>query len=132
LSKFRAAAALFALAVPLAVGGPVAHATPNAAMKLNAAAKHSPNRTVVALAQFEPGVSRKQARTIVRAHHGKITNDLAAIHGYAVKLPAKQARALKSAKASPTSRSTPRSRRPAWATRRACRRPTRRASAPPG
>src|SRR5439155_10175694 len=64
-------------------------------MKLNSAAAASPNRTVVALAQFKPGLSEKRARAIVRAHHGKITDNLPAIGGFAVKLPAKQARALK-------------------------------------
>ena len=94
----KAAAALIALAVPFALGGPVAQATPNAAMKLNSAAAKSPSRTVVALAQFKPGVSDKRARAIVRAHHGKITNNLPAIGGFAVKLSAKSARELKGAK----------------------------------
>jgi len=98
LSFPKAAAALIALAVPFAVGGPVAQATPNAAMKLNSAAAKSPSRTVVALAQFKPGVSDKRARAIVRAHHGKITNTLPAIGGFAVKLSAKSARELKDAK----------------------------------
>src|SRR5689334_19419975 len=98
-SRWRggAAAALVALAVPLA-GAPAAHAVPTAAAKLNSAAKQSPNRQVVALAQFKAGLSERQARTIVRAHHGKITDRLPAIGGFAVKLSAKQARALKSAK----------------------------------
>src|SRR5689334_19523788 len=98
-SRWRggAAAALVAIAVPF-VAAPAAHAVPNAAAKLNSAAKHSPNRQVVALAQFKPGLSEKQARGIVRAHHGKVTDRLPAIGGFAVKLPAKQARALKTAK----------------------------------
>ena len=93
-----AAAAFVALAVPFALGGSVANATPSAAMKLNSAAKKSPNRTVVALTQFKPGVSEKRARAIVRSHHGRITDNLPAIGGFAVKLPAKQARSLKGAK----------------------------------
>src|SRR4051812_4253472 len=93
-----AALALTAIAVPLAVGVPVAQAAPTAAAKLNAAAKSSPNRQVVALAQFKPGLSQKKARAIVRAHHGKITDRLPAIGGFAVKLSAKQARSLKTAK----------------------------------
>jgi serine protease AprX len=52
----------------------------------------------VALAQFKAGLSEKRARKIVRAHHGKVTDRLPAIGGFAVKLPAKQARALKTAK----------------------------------
>ena len=60
-----------------------------------AAAKQSPNRQVVAIAQFKPGVSERKARAIVRAHHGKVTDRLPAIGGFAVKLPAKQARALR-------------------------------------
>ena len=89
--------ALAAIAVPLAAGGPVAHAAPTAAAKLNELAKTSPNREVVALAQFKPGVSETQAREIVRANNGKVTDRLPAIGGLAVKLSAKHARALKTA-----------------------------------
>jgi serine protease AprX len=98
LSVPKAAAAFVALAVPFALGAAVAHATPNAAMKLSSAAAKSPNRKVVALAQFKPGVSQEQARAIVRAHHGRITDDLPSIGGFAVKLSAGQARSLKDAK----------------------------------
>src|SRR4051812_19138170 len=93
-----AVVALAAIAVPLAVGGPVAQAAPTAAAKLTAAAKKSPNHQVVALAQFKPGLSEKKARAIVHAHHGKVTDRLPSIGGFAVKLSAKQARALKTAK----------------------------------
>jgi len=98
LSAYKTAAALVALAIPFALGGSVAQATPSAAMKLNAAAAHAPHRTVVALAQFKPGVSERRARAIVRAHHGTVTDSLPAIGGFAVKLSAKEARALKGAK----------------------------------
>ena len=93
-----AAAALLAAAIPLAAGVSVAHATPNAAAKLASAARKAPNRRVVAIAQFKPGLSEAKARKIVRAHHGKITDRLPSIHGFAVKLPARQAKALRAEK----------------------------------
>src|SRR3954469_13394718 len=85
-------------AVPLAAGVSVAHATPNAAAKLATAARTAPNRQVVAIAQFKPGLSEAKARKIVRAHHGKITDRLPSIQGFAVKLPARQAKALRAEK----------------------------------
>src|SRR5258708_85670 len=86
--------ALVALAVPLAAGASVAQATPNAAAKLAATAKQSPNHQVVALVQFKPGLSEAKARKIVRAHHGRVTDRLPLISGFAVKLPAREAKAL--------------------------------------
>src|ERR1700754_1661643 len=76
-----AVAALLAAAVPLTVGAAVANATPNAAAKLASVARTAPNRQVVAIAQFKPGLSEAKARKIVCAHHGKITDRLPSIRG---------------------------------------------------
>src|SRR3954452_25335039 len=92
-----ATAALLAIAVPLA-GASVAHATPNAAAKLASTARKAPHRQVVAITQFKPGLSEAKARKIVRAHHGRITDRLPSIQGFAVKLPARQAKSLRAAK----------------------------------
>jgi serine protease AprX len=88
------AAALVALAVPLAAG-PAAQAAPNAQARLASVAKKAPKRKVVAITQFKLGVSERQARKLVRAHKGRVTDRLPSIQGFAVKLPAKQARALR-------------------------------------
>ena len=98
-TRFRggALAALLAIAVPLA-GASVAHATPNAAAKLTSVARKAPNHRVVALVQFKPRVSEAKARKLVRAHHGRITDRLPSIQGFAVKLPARDAKALRSSK----------------------------------
>ena len=93
-----AVAALLAAAVPLAAGASVAHATPNAAAKLASVATKSPNRQVVAIAQFKPGLSEAKARKLVRAHHGKVTDRLPSIQGFALKLPAREAKALRAEK----------------------------------
>src|SRR4051794_1368253 len=99
-SRWRgaAAAAALALAVPLAAGTSAAHAAPNAAAKLASVARKAPNRQVIAIAQFKPGLSEAKARKIVRAHHGRITDRLPSIQGFAVKLPARQAKSLRAAK----------------------------------
>lgn len=91
-----AVAALLAVVVPLTAATATASAAPSAAARLAAAAKKSPNRTVTAIVQFK--VSEAKAKKIVKAHKGKITNKLPAVQGFAVKLPAKQAKALKAAK----------------------------------
>src|SRR4051794_34877477 len=99
-SRWRgaAAAAALALAVPLAAGTSAAHAAPNAAAKLASVARKAPNRQVVAIAQFKPGLSEAKARKLVRAHHGKVTDRLPSIHGFALKLPAREAKALRAEK----------------------------------
>ena len=61
-------------------------------------AKQSPNRKVVAIAQFKAGVSERKARALVRSHHGRVTDRLPAINGFAIKLPAREARALRRSK----------------------------------
>src|SRR3954447_20666846 len=99
-SRWRggAVAALLALAVPLAAGGSVAQATPNAAAKLTSVAAKAPNRQVVALVQFKPGFSQAKARKLVRAHHGRVTDRLPMISGFAVRLPARQAKSPRAEK----------------------------------
>ena len=57
-------------------------------------AKKHPHRKVVAIAQFELGVSERKARAVVRRHRGRVIERLPAINGFAVKLPARRARAL--------------------------------------
>src|SRR4051794_9878713 len=93
-----AAAAALAVAVPLAAGTSAAHAAPTAAAKLASVARKAPHRRVVAIAQFKPGLSEAQARKIVRAHHGRVTDRLPSIHGLAVKVPARQAKRLRAEK----------------------------------
>jgi serine protease AprX len=91
-------AALFACALPLAASGSVAEAAPSAGARLASVAKQHPRRKVVAIAQFKPGVSERRARRLVRSHHGRVTDRLPAINGFAIKLPARQARALRRSK----------------------------------
>src|SRR3954470_24155580 len=93
-----AVAALLAAVVPLTAGASVANATPNAAAKLASVASKAPNRQVVAIAQFKPGFPEAKARKLVRAHHGKITDRLPSIQGFALKLPAREAKALRAEK----------------------------------
>ncbi|MEO8687467.1 MAG: ice-binding family protein [Solirubrobacteraceae bacterium] len=57
-------------------------------------AKQHPRRKVVAIAQFDPGVSERRARALVRSHGGRVTERLPAINGFAVRLPARRARTL--------------------------------------
>jgi serine protease AprX len=92
-----AVAALLAVAVPLA-GASVAQATPNAAAKLASMAKKAPKRQVIALVQFKPGLKESKARKIVRRHHGRVTDRLPSIQGFAVKIPARQAKSLRAEK----------------------------------
>jgi serine protease AprX len=94
----RTVAVLLAAAVPLAAGVSVSQAAPSAQARLASVAKHSPNRKVVAIAQFKPGLSERKARALVRAHHGRVTDRLPAINGFAIKLPAREARALRRSK----------------------------------
>jgi serine protease AprX len=91
----RALAVLIVAAAPLAAGGSVAHAAPSAWARLATVAKQSPNRKVVAIVQFTHNLSERQARALVRSHHGRVTDRLPAVNGFAVKLPARSARALR-------------------------------------
>jgi serine protease AprX len=90
----RLSVALAAAIAPLALGTAAAQAVPGAKAQLASVARSAPSRKVVAIAQFKPGFSFKQARKLVRAHHGRVTADLSLIHGLAVKLPAREAKAL--------------------------------------
>ena len=91
----RTIAVLFVAGLPLAASGSVAQATPTAPARLASVAKHFPNRQVVAIAQFKASVSERKARALVRSHHGRVTDRLPSINGFALKLPARQARALR-------------------------------------
>jgi serine protease AprX len=96
-ARRSAVVALLAVAMPL-TAATSASAAPSAAAKLASAAKKSPNKSVTAIVQFKSSVSEAKAKKIVKAHKGKITDRLPAVQGFAVKLPAKQARALKKTK----------------------------------
>jgi serine protease AprX len=91
----RTVAVLLAAAVPLAASGSVAQAAPTAQARLASVARKAPNRTVVAIVQFKRGVSERTARALVRSHHGRVTDRLPSINGFAIKLPAREARALR-------------------------------------
>jgi serine protease AprX len=94
----RTVAVLLAAAVPLAASASAAQAAPSAQARLASVAKKSPNRNVVAIVQFKRGVSERRARTLVRSHHGHVTNRLPSVNGLAIKLPARDARALRRSK----------------------------------
>ncbi len=89
-----AVAALIAGVLPL-TATQAAQAAPSAQARLASAAKKTPNRSVTAIVQFKAKVNERQARAIVRAHHGRVTDRLPAVKGFAVKLPARQASALR-------------------------------------
>ncbi len=92
----RIVTVLLVAVVPLASGGPVAQAAaPSAQKRLITVAKKHPRRKVVAIAQFKPSMSERKARTLVRRHHGRVTDRLPAINGLAIRLPARQARVLR-------------------------------------
>jgi serine protease AprX len=90
----RTLAILLAAAVPLTASWSVAQAAPTARARLASLATKSPNRKVVAIVQFKSGLSERRTRAIVRSHHGRVTSRLPAIDGFAIKLPARDARAL--------------------------------------
>ncbi len=94
----RCIAVVLVAAFPIAAGAPAAHAAPSAQARLLSVAKQSPNRKVVAIAQFRATVSERTARALVRSHHGRVTDRLPSIHGFAVRLPAREARALRRSK----------------------------------
>jgi serine protease AprX len=88
-------AVLLAAAIPFAASAPVAQAAQSAHARLTTVAKKHPRRRVVAIAQFDPGVSLRQARKAVRSHHGRVISRLAGINGFAIKIPARQASSLR-------------------------------------
>ena len=91
----RTVAVLLAAAVPLAASGSVAQAAPTAQARLASVARKTPNRKVTAIVQFKRGVSERKARALVRSHHGRVTDRLPSINGFAIRLPARDARALR-------------------------------------
>ena len=91
----RLIAALAVVAAPLALSPAAANAAPSAKAELASVAAHAPARQVVAIAQFKPGFSERKARALVRRYHGRVTAEVQLIHGFAVKLPAKQAKLLR-------------------------------------
>jgi serine protease AprX len=92
--RARVVAALIAASIPFAASAPVANAAQSASARLASVAKKHPRRKVVAIAQFDPGVSERRARAVVRAHRGRVTERLPAVNGFAIRLPARRARAL--------------------------------------
>ncbi len=89
-----AVAALIAGTLPL-TATQAAQAAPSAQARLASAAKKTPNRNVTAIVQFKAKVNERQARAIVRAHRGRVTDRLPVVKGLAVKLPAREASALR-------------------------------------
>ncbi|MEA2292249.1 MAG: hypothetical protein QOF17_1272 [Solirubrobacteraceae bacterium] len=85
---------MIAASIPFAASAPVAHAAPSASARLVSVAKKHPRRAVIAIAQFDPGVSERKARALVRSYRGRIMRRLPAVNGFAIRLPARQARAL--------------------------------------
>ncbi len=96
--RARNVAVLLAAALPFAASGSVAEAAPSAHSRLVSVAKQHPRRSVVAIAQFKAGVSERRARALVRWHHGRVTGRLPVVNGLAIRLPARQARALRRSK----------------------------------
>src|SRR5215218_3527138 len=83
-----------ALAAAIGISAAPAQAAASAQARLATAATKAPNKKVTAIVQFKPSVGEQRAAKLVRAHGGKITSRVPFIHGLAVKLPAKQAKAL--------------------------------------
>src|SRR4051794_23703301 len=86
-------AASVAAATWLAGGAP-ADAAPNAAARLASAARSAPAREVVAIVQFDHGLSERQARALARRHGARVAGRLPLIHGLTLRLAAGQARRL--------------------------------------
>jgi serine protease AprX len=94
LWRNRLTAALVAAVVPFAISATAAEAAPSAQVQLATAAKKAPSRKVTAIVQFKPSVSEARVAKVVAGHGGKVTSRIPFVHGVAVKLPAKQAKAL--------------------------------------
>jgi serine protease AprX len=94
----RTVALLLAAVVPVAASASIAQAAPSAHARLTLLAKTHPDRKVEVIAQFRSGTSERKARALVRSHHGRVTDRLSAIHGFVIRLPARQARALRGSK----------------------------------
>ena len=83
-----------AVVAAVVVSAAPAQAAPSAQARLATVARTAPQKKVTAIVQFKPSIGEKQAAKIVRKHGGKVTSRVTLIHGLAVKLPAKQAKAL--------------------------------------
>src|SRR3954452_21357894 len=83
-----------AMAAAVAVRAAPAQAAPTAQARVAAVAVKAPNKKVTAIVQFKTSVGEQAAATLVRKHQGRVTSRVPLIHGLAVKLPARQARAL--------------------------------------
>ena len=92
----RIVVVVLAAVVPLGASASVVQAAPSAHSRLTLVAKKHPARKVEVIAQFRAGTSESMARAIVRSHHGRVTNRLPAVNGFAVTLPAREAGALRS------------------------------------
>ena len=92
----RIVVVVLAAVVPLGASASVVQAAPSAHSRLTLVAKKHPARKVEVIAQFRAGTSERRARAIVRSHHGRVTNRLPAVNGFAVTLPAREAGALRS------------------------------------
>src|SRR4051812_18952268 len=95
-SGWRARMAVTAVGalVPFAVAATEAQAAPSAQAPPASVATKAPKRKVTAIVQFKASFTEKQAAKLVRRHGGKVVSRVSLIHGLAVNLPAKQARAL--------------------------------------
>jgi serine protease AprX len=85
---------LVAAAASLTLGGAAAQAAPSPQARLATLASKAPARKVEAIAQFTPRFPERRARALVRKHAGVVTGRLPLIHGFAIKLPASEARGL--------------------------------------
>src|SRR3954469_16876069 len=81
-------------ATTVAVGAVPAQAAQTAQARVATVAAKAPNKKVTAIVQFKASVGEQAAAKLVRKHQGKVTSRVPLIHGLAVKLPAKQAKAL--------------------------------------
>src|SRR3954452_3073192 len=92
-NRWRNALTVVALGavVPFAAVPTAAVAAPSAKARLASA---SANHKVTAIVVFNAKTSNKAATKLVRTYGGKVVSNVPLIHGLAVKLPAKQARAL--------------------------------------
>ena len=121
--RSRLAVALVAAAVPFALGAAVAQAAPSAQARLAAVATQGPDAQGHRDRAVQAGLQRDAGRKARRRHHGgKVTSRVPLIHGLAVQLPAKQAKALGR---------RPQRRRPHAQHARAQHRRSTRASSPP-
>ena len=94
----RTVAVLLAAAVPFAasaIGGPGGAVGPGAPRD---GGQEVPEPQGRGDRPVQAGVSERRARALVRSHHGRVTDRLPSINGFAVKLPAREARALRRSK----------------------------------